>query len=148
MQIELVPEFGARLPRTALVFGTTEDEVCHLLEWFGTPQKSFVCGVAWSRRVRIGDRWVQASAGGDGLLGEIRIMRAIGYAEGAAAGIPVLYRGIDVFEHPIAEVEFLFGASAGNHSDLRLTGVGGYAQSATLTDPTRPATSATSATRE
>jgi hypothetical protein len=140
MEIELVPEFGARLPRTALVFGTTEDDALHLLEWFGRPQKSLVRGGAWSWRVLIADRWVQASAGGDGLLGEIRVMRAIEHAAGAAAGIPVLYRGIDVFEHPMAEIEFLLGAGAGNRPDLRLTGVGGYAQSATLSDPTRPAT--------
>jgi hypothetical protein len=138
MEIELVPEFGARLPRGALVFGTTEDDARHLLEWFGQPQKSFVCGIRWSWRVRIADRWVAASAGGDGLLGEIRVMRAIEYADGEPAGIPVIYRGIDVFEHQIAEIEFLLGPGAG--PGLRLTGMDGYAQSATLTDPTRPTT--------
>ena len=138
VEIELVPEFGARLPSGALLFGTTEAEARHLLEWFGQPQKSFVCGTAWSWRVRIADRWVQAGAGGDGLLGEIRVMRAIEYAEGEPAGIPVRYRGVDVFEHPVAEIEFLLGSI--RRPELRLTGVNGYAQSATLTDLTRPAT--------
>jgi hypothetical protein len=138
MEIELVPEFGARLPRGALVFGTTEDEARHLLEWFGQPRKSFVRGIRWSWRVRIADRWVQASAGGDGLLGEIRVMRAIEYADGEPAGIPVIYRGIDVFQHRIAEIEFLLGPGA--DPELRLTGMDGHAQSATLTDPTRHTT--------
>lgn len=138
VEIELVPEFGARLPSGALLFGTTEAEARHLLEWFGQPQKSFVCGTAWSWRVRIADRWVQAGAGGDGLLGEIRVMRAIEYAEGEPAGIPVTYRGVDVFERSVAEIEFLLGAA--RRPELRLTGANGYAQSATLTDLTRPAT--------
>jgi hypothetical protein len=146
MAIELVPELGARLPRGVLLFGATEGDTRHLLEWFGQPQKSFVCGVAWSWRVLIADRWVQAGAGGDGLLGEIRVMRAIEYADGKAAGIPVIYRGIDVFAHSVAEIEFLLGADRqADHRvpdnrvpDLRLTGLNGYAQSATLTDLSRP----------
>jgi hypothetical protein len=118
MEIELVPEFGARIARAPLAFGTTEEQACRLLGRFGHPQRSFACGAAWSWRVRIADRWVQASAGGDGRLGEIRVMRAIENAadERAAderAGIPVTYRGIDVFEHPIAQLDFLFGAGAG-----------------------------------
>lgn len=138
VEIELVPEFGARLPSGALLFGTTEAEARHLLEWFGQPQKSFMCGTAWSWRVRIADRWVQVEAGGDGLLGEIRVMRAIEYVTGEPAGIPVTYRGVDVFEYSVAEIEFLLGPA--RHPELRLTGVNGYAQSATLTDLSRPAT--------
>lgn len=140
MEIELVPEFGARLPRGPLVFGATEADARHTLEWYGQAQKSFVCGLAWSWRVRIADRWVQASAGGDGLLGEIRVMRAIEYTAGEQAGIPVMYRGIDVFEHRITEIEYVLGAGTGSHHALRLTGMTGYAESATLTDLTRPTT--------
>ena len=136
MAIELVPELGARLPRGVLLFGATEGDAHHLLGWFGQPQKSFACGVPWSWRVRIADRWVQADAGDDGLLGEIRVMRAMESADGAPAGIPVTYRGIDVFERSVAEIEFLLGTSP--RTDLRLTGVDGYAQSATLTDLRRP----------
>lgn len=139
MEIELVPELGARLPRGTLVFGATEADTCHLLESFGQPQKSFACGAGWSWRVRIADRWVQAGAGGDGLLGEIRVMRAIGYDAGEPAGIPVTCRGIDVFEHTVAEIEFLLG-TGGRLPELRLTGVGGYTQSATLTDSKDPTT--------
>jgi hypothetical protein len=138
VEIELVPEFGARLPSGVLLFGATEADARHLLEWFGQPQKSFVCGVAWSWRVRIADRWVQAGAGGDALLGEVRVMRAIEHTEGEPAGIPVTYRGVDVFERSVAEIEFLLGTV--RRPELRLTGVNGYAQSATLTDLTRPAT--------
>lgn len=145
MEIELVPEFGARLPGGALVFGATEAEARHLLEWSGQPpeppRKAFAFGAAWSWRARVADRWVHASAGGDGLLGEIRVMRAAERADDEAAavpGIPVRYRGIDVFALPITEVEFLLGPNPSSGRQLRLTGVGGYAQSATLTDPTRP----------
>ena len=137
MEIELVPELGARLPAGVLLFGATEADARHLLECFGQPQRPFVRGSAWGWRVRVADRWVQAAAGGDGLLGEIRIMRAIAPADGEPAGIPVTYRGIDVFEHPVAETEFLLGSV--RRPDLRLTGVNGYAESATLTDLTRPA---------
>ncbi|HET9170339.1 MAG TPA: hypothetical protein VFN97_12925 [Actinospica sp.] len=138
MEIELVPEFGARLPGGALLFGAAEADARHLLECLGQPSKPFVCGTAWAWRVQIADRWVQAEAGGDGLLGVIRIMRAIEYAAGAAAGIPVTYRGVDVFEFTVAELEFLLGP--GSRPDLRLTGVHGYAEMATLTDLSRPAT--------
>jgi hypothetical protein len=138
MAIELVPESGARLLGKALLFGTTEAEAHHLLERFGHTYKPFLCGAAWSWRVRIADRWIQASAGGDGLLGEILVMRAIEYTSGEPAGIPVTYRGIDVFEHSVAEIEFLLGAA--QQPELRLTGMNGYADSATLTDLTRPIT--------
>ena len=141
MEIELVPDLGARLPRGGqpLAFGATEPGARHRLEWFGEVRPSFVCGATWNWRVRIGDRWVQASGGGDGLLDEIRIMRAIEYGPGEAAGIPVVYRGIDVFEHTMAEVEFLLGATPVGHPELRLTGVPGtaHAQAATLTDLSR-----------
>jgi hypothetical protein len=140
MEIELVPEIGARLPRGTLVFGATEANTCHLLESFGQPQKSFACGTGWSWRVRIADRWVQAGAGDDGLLGEIRVMRALGYDADEPPGIPVTYRGIDVFELPVAEIEFLLGAGGGRLPELRLTGVDGYAQSATFTDSKDPTT--------
>jgi len=140
MEIELVPTLGARLPRGGglLVFGTTEADTRHRLDCFGQPQPSFARGAAWNWRVRIGDRWVQAGAGEDGLLGEIRVMRSIEYDQGEPTGIPVVYRGIDVFEHTMAEVEFLLGASQGGHPELRLTSMpgAGYAQSAALTDLT------------
>ena len=138
MEIELVPEVGARLPHGPLLFGATEADARHLLECSGVPQRPFVCGAAWAWRVQIADRWVQAEAGGDGLLGEIRIMRAIEYAAGAVAGIPVTYRGVDVFEFSVAEIEFLLGPSS--RPELRLTGVNGYAQAATLSDLSRPVT--------
>ena len=147
MQIELVSELGARLPRGAgpLEFGATEADARRRLEGLVEPARtSFARGTSWSWRARIGDRWVEASAGGDGLLGEIRVARAIEGVAPAAddlARIPVVYRGIDLFEHTMAEVEFLLGAGAGAGGgirDLRLTGVSGHALSVTLVDLTRP----------
>ena len=138
MRIELVSELGARLPGDGgpLEFGGTEAEVRRRLESpVGPAQTSFAYGVSWGWRARIGDRWVEASSGGDGLLGEIRVARAM--IEDRAAGIPVVYRGIDVFEHPMAEIEFLLGAGDGIR-DLRLTGVSGHALSVTLLDLSRP----------
>ena len=141
MKIELVSELGARLPRGGglLDFGATEADARRRLESLGPPMPaSFAPGGSWSWRARVGNRWIEASAGGDGLLGEIRVARAIEAAAGGADGIPVAYRGIDLFEHTMAEVEFLLGAAgaAGVH-DLRLTGISGYAQSVTLLDLTR-----------
>ena len=152
MRIELVSKLGARLPGDGapLQFGATEADARRRLEsQIGPAQTSFASGMSWAWRARIGDRWVEASAGGDGLLAEIRVARAMIEAEvDDAAGIPVLYRGIDVFEHTMAEIEFLLGAGAGagantgtstGVSDLRLTGVSsGYALSVTLLDLTRP----------
>lgn len=150
MQIELVSELGARLPRGTglLEFGATEADARRRLEGLVEPARtSFARGTSWSWRARIGDRWVEASAGGDGLLGEIRVARATEGVEPAAndvvgmARIPVVYRGIDLFEHTMAEVEFLLGAGAGAGGgvrDLRLTGVSGHALSVTLVDLTRP----------
>jgi hypothetical protein len=145
MQIELVSELGARLPRGGgpLEFGATEADARRRLESLVEPARtSFARGTSWSWRARIGDRWVEASAGGDGLLGEIRVARAIGDVADGVAGIPVVYRGIDLFEHTMAEIEFLLGAggdvgSGGGVRDLRLTGVSGYALSVTLVDLTR-----------
>ena len=59
-----------------------------------------------------------------------------------ATAVPVLYRGIDVFDHPIAEIEFLLdamepGIGIGTERDLRLTGLSGHALTATLVDPSR-----------
>ena len=137
MEIELVPKLGARLPRDGglLVFGATEADARHRLEYLGQPLTSFGSGSAWSWRVRVGDRWVEASAGADGLLGQIRITRSIEHDADGASGIPVVYRGIDVFEHTMAEVGFLLGASPDGHPGLRLTGMpgAGRAECATLT---------------
>lgn len=151
MKIELVSKLGAWLPRGGglLDFGATEANARHRLELLAEPAlTSFVSGVSWNWRVRIGDRWIEARAGSDGLLGEIRVARAIeGGADGVdglagAAGIAVMYRGIDLFEHTMAEIEFLLGAVDGGGSggvhDLRLTGISGYAQSVTLANLTRP----------
>lgn len=174
MEIGLVSELGARLPRGGglLGFGATEADARRRLESLGRPALAVAPfgrggggggggggrgGGSWGWRARVGDRWVEASAGGDGLLGEIRVARAIGVvvddvvgvvgAAGAvvvdgaagASGIPVLYRGIDLFDHSMAEVEFLLGATGGGGvRDLRLTGISGYAQSVTLLDLTRP----------
>jgi hypothetical protein len=145
MRIELVSKLGARLPGDGapLQFGATEADARRRLESrIGPAQTSFACGVSWGWRARLGDRWVEAGSGGDGLLGEIRVARAMIEADADdAAGIPVMYRGIDVFEHTMAEIEFLLGASAGTAGDirdLRLTGVSGYALSVTLLDLTRP----------
>lgn len=141
MEIELVPKLGAQLPRGGglLVFGATEADARHRLEYFGQPRSSFVCGSAWGWRVRIGDRWVGAAAGADGLLGEIRVTRSIDYDAAGPSGIPVVYRGIDVFEHTMAEVDFLLGASPDGHLGLRLAGLPGarHAEAATLTDLSR-----------
>jgi hypothetical protein len=145
MRIELVSKLGARLPGDGapLQFGATEADARRRLESrIGPAQTSFAGGVSWGWRARIGDRWIEAGSGGDGLLGEIRVARAMIEADADdAAGIPVMYRGIDVFEHTMAEIEFLLGASAGTAGDirdLRLTGVSGYALSVTLLDLTRP----------
>jgi hypothetical protein len=159
MRIELVSRLGARLPGDGgpLEFGATEADARRRLEGLVGPVRTpFAGGVPWGWRARIGDRWVEANAGGDGLLGEIRVARAmIGAAVQGAAGIAVVYRGIDVFEHTMAEIEFLLGAGMGagaganpgansssgagsGVSDLRLTGVSGYALSVTLLDLTRP----------
>jgi hypothetical protein len=138
MRIELVPKLGARLPGDGgpLEFGATEADAGRRLEsLIGPAQTSFACGVSWGWRARIGDRWVEAGAGGDGLLGEIRVARAM-IGDGVD-GIPVVYRGIDVFEHTMAEIEFLLGAGGGIR-DLRLTGVSGYPLSVTLLDLSRP----------
>ena len=169
MKIELVSKLGARLPEDGgqLEFGATQADTRRQLERVGespaaSTSTSTSAGVpaavaapalawapasvvsaafgsglppaAWNWRTRVGDRWIEASSGGDGLLGEIRIARAIG-----AAGIPVMYRGIDLFGHTMAEIEFLLSTTEGGSiHDLRLTGISGYAQSATLTDLTRP----------
>jgi hypothetical protein len=143
MRIELVSKLGARLPGDGapLQFGATEADARRRLESrIGPAQTSFADGASWGWRARLGDRWIEAGSGGDGLLGEIRVARAMIEADADdAAGIPVVYRGIDVFEHTMAEIEFLLGAGAGNGvSDLRLTGVSGYALSVTLLDLTRP----------
>ena len=146
MRIELVSKLGARLPGDGapLQFGATEADARRRLESrIGPVRTSFAGGVSWGWRARIGDRWVEAGSGGDGLLGEIRVARAMIEADADDAddadGIPVVYRGIDVFEHTMAEVEFLLGAgAAGDVRDLRLTGVSGYALSVTLLDLSRP----------
>jgi hypothetical protein len=142
-RIELVSELGARLPGDGgpLEFGATEADARRRLESRGRAvPTSFACGASWGWRTRIGDRWVEVNAGGDGLLGEIRVARAmIEAADEGAAGMPVVYRGIDVFEHSMAEIEFLLGVGAGDGvRDLRLTGMSGYPLSVTLLDPTRP----------
>jgi len=140
MEIELVPRLGARLPRGGglLDFGATEEDARRRLESFGPTQSSFTCGESWNWRVRVGDRWVEAGAGADGLLGEIRVVRAIETGWGEPTGIAVVYRGIDVFAHTMAEVEFLIGATEpGGSPGLRLIGTAAYAQSATLVDLTR-----------
>jgi hypothetical protein len=149
MKIELVSKLGARLPRGGglLDFGATEANARHRLESLAEPAlTSFVPGVSWNWRVLIGDRWTEARAGADGLLGEIRVARAIVGGAAAVAGVEgvagtaVLYRGIDLFEHTMAEIEFLLGAlegGGGRVHDLRLTGKSGYAQSVTLTDLAR-----------
>jgi hypothetical protein len=143
MRIELVSKLGARLPGDGapLEFGATEADARRRLESLtGPAQTSFASGMSWGWRARIGDRWVEASSGGDGLLGEIRVARAMIEADADdAAGIPVVYRGIDVFEHTMAEIEFLLGTgAAGDIRELRLTGVSGYALSVTLLDLSRP----------
>ena len=143
MEIELVSKLGARLPQGGglLNFGATEQDARRRLEGLRTEpaRTAFLCGAAWGWRVRVGDRWIEASAGGDGLLGEIRVARAIEAAGDGAAGITLLYRGIDLFERTMTEVEFLLGAAEGGvGADLRLTGAAGYAQSATLVDLSRP----------
>lgn len=152
MKIELVSKLGAWLPRGGglLDFGATEANARHRLESFPEPAlTSFVPGVSWNWRVRIGDRWIEARAGADGLLGEIRVARSIEGGADAVAGVEaataVLYRGIDLFEHTMAEIEFLLGAlegggAGGGVHDLRLTGKSGYAQSVTLTNQARPRT--------
>ena len=154
MKIELVSKLGAWLPRGGglLDFGATEANARHRLESSAEPAlTSFVPGVSWNWRVRIGDRWIEARAGADGRLGEIRVARSIEGGADAAAGLEgaaataVLYRGIDLFEHTMAEIEFLLGAlegggEGGGVHDLRLTGKSGYAQSVTLTNPARPRT--------
>ena len=141
MEIELVSRLGARLPEGAglLGFGATEQDARRCLESFGvTARASFGYGAAWGWRVRVGDRWIEAGAGGDGLLGEIRVARAIEATGDDAAGIALRYRGIDLFAHTMAEVEFLLGAAAGGlDGDLRLTGTSAYALSATLVDLSR-----------
>jgi hypothetical protein len=147
MRIELVSKLGARLPGDGapLEFGATEADARRRLESLtGPAQTSSASGMSWGWRARIGDRWVEASSGGDGLLGEIRVARVMIEADADdAAGIPVVYRGIDVFEHTMAEIEFLLGAgavtgAAGDIRELRLTGVSGYALSVTLLDLSRP----------
>jgi hypothetical protein len=148
MRMELVSKLGVRLPGGGLLeFGTTRDRALLELQRleqlerfaeFGTAPTAFVRGTAWTGRVRLGDRWLEASAGPDGLLAEIRVARAIEAPWHAPTAVPVLYRGIDVFDRPIAEIEFLLDAmDPGAERDLRLTGVSGYALSATLTDPGR-----------
>jgi len=141
MEIELVSKLGARLPEGAglLGFGTTEQDARRRLQPFGEPARTlFACGAAWGWRVRVGDRWIEAGAGDDGLLGEIRVARAIETAGNDVAGIALRYRGIDLFEHTMAEVEFLLGAAEGGvGGDLRLTGTSAYALSATLVDLSR-----------
>ena len=147
MQIELVSNLGARLPKGdgPLRFGATEADARQRLEAESPadpPQTSRVRSGPWTWRARIGNRWIEASAGGDGLLGEIRVARAIEPITNTMIEIPVIYRGIDVFRHTMAEVEFLLGATttsvATTIRDLRLTGPSGYALSVTLIDPTRP----------
>lgn len=152
VNIELVSKLGARLPQGGglLEFGTTRDQALQRLEHFGPTQTSFVRGSPWTARVRIGDRWIEAGAGAEGLLTEIRVVRAIEATWPEPTPIPVLYRGIDVFDHPMAEIEFLLnamdpgtgtgvdiGTGTGIERDLRLTGLSGYALSATLVDPSR-----------
>jgi hypothetical protein len=141
MEIELVSKLGARLPRGGglLEFGTTQEQALRRLERLPPVQTGFVCGTAWTGRVRVGDCWIEASAGVDGLLSEIRVARAVEAPWHEASAVPVRYRGIDVFDHPIAEVQFLLDAmDPGTERDLRLTGVSGYAMSATLVDLSRP----------
>jgi hypothetical protein len=142
MEIELVSKLGARLPRGGglLEFGTTREQALRRLGRLRPPvDTGFVRGTAWTGRVLVGDRWIEASGGVDGLLGEIRIARASEAPGHEASAIPVRYRGIDVFDHSIAEVAFLLDAmDPGVERDLRLTGVSGYALSATLVDLSRP----------
>jgi hypothetical protein len=142
MEIELVSKLGARLPHGGglLSFGTTELEARRRLGGLlAEPERtSFGRGAAWGWRVAVGDRWIEASAGSDGLLGEIRVARAIEAARNGPAGMPVVYRGIDLFKLAIAEIEFLLGAvEDGIGGDLRLTGLSGYAECATLVDLSR-----------
>jgi hypothetical protein len=160
VNIELVSKLGARLPQDGglLKFGTTQDQALQQLERFGPTQTSSARAAPWTARVRIADRWIEAAAGPDALLTEIRVARAIDapawHEAPAIHTIHVLYRGIDVFDHPMAEIEFLLDAmepsagtgpglgtsgstSTSRERDLRLTGLSGYALSATLVAPSR-----------